>query len=409
MADLDPERILALLRDPNVDSEQVAAEAGVPRAEAARAALLLVTLAKARPEEVAALPPSLASALVRAATAAGRGDLLASLATAGERSLAKDAKRGLHLLRSRGVAVPEPERAPPPAPAPASEEGFPCYASSIDGHGERAVWVTRNVPGRGIEVGQAVVSDVLGLLELQVGLLGRKEFRSFGRDIADRGRTMGVAQIDPGLARSLVAAARRLNDSSGRRVPEGADAWLARLGPAAPLPDPADLSPALPPEEEERALAASGALHDLPMLRGWIADEDPLREVARKLDEIAASSLYADELQRAEHADRTVAEAVAAFLDEPRRQRLAARLHAVAAHLLALRDPPHAAMAAATARALRAGEPAERIPFARLLVEKAFPSRGPEAPPPGRAPVAPASSPGADPEFAPPPSLAPGR
>jgi hypothetical protein len=405
MTDLDPERILALLRDPNVDSEQVAVAAGVPRAEAARAARILVTLAKARPEEFAGLPPSLAAALVRAATAAGRGDLLAALASAGDRALAKDAKRGLHLLRSRGVAVPEPERAPAPAPAPAPEEALPCYASSIDGHGERAVWVTRNVPGRGIEVGQAVVSDVLGLLELQVGLLGRKEFRSFGRDIAERGRTMGVAEVDPGLARSLVAAARRLNDASGRRVPEGADAWLARLGPAAPLPDPSARLPSLPPDEEQRALAASGALHDLPMLRGWIADEEALREVARRLDEIAASSLYADERQRAEHAERTVAEAVTAYLDEPRRQRLAARLHAVAAHLLALRDAPHAGMAAAAGRALRAGEPAERIPFARLLVEKAFPDRHTEA---SQAPSS-GPSPAADPDPAPPPTPDPGR
>jgi hypothetical protein len=389
MTHWDPDRILALLRDPNVDSEQVAAEAGVPRADAARAARLLVTLGKALPEEIAGLPAPLASALLRAATAACRGDVLAALASAPDRALAKDAKRGLHLLRSRGVAVPEPERVPAPGPAPAAEEAFPCFASSIDGRGERAVWVARNVPGRGIEVGQAVVSDVLGLLELQLGLLGRKEFRSFGRDIAARGRTMGVAEVEPGLARALVGAARRLNDASGRRVPEGADAWLARLGPADPLPDLLARFPPLPPDEEQRALSASGALHELPMLRGWIAEEDALREVAGKLDEIAASKLYADEAQRAEHAGRTVAEAVTAYLDDPRRQRLAARLLAVAAHLQALRDAPHADMAAAAARALRGGEPPERIPFARLLVEKAFPGRhessaaGPDTATPG--------------------------
>jgi hypothetical protein len=379
MTDLDPERLLARLRDPNVDSAQVAAEAGVPRAEAARAARLLVGLAKARAEDVASLPPPLAAALVRAATAAGRGDLLAELASAADRGLAKDAKRGLHLLRSRGVAVPEPERSPAPAPAPPPEEPFPCFASSIDGHGERAVWIARNVPGRGVEVGQAVISDVLGLLELQVGVLGRKEFRTFGRDIGARGSAMGVAEVDPAAARAWVAAARRLNDASGRRVPEGSDAWLARLGPAAPPPEPGARLAPLPPEEERRALAASGELHALPMLRGWLADEDLLRDLARRLDGLAAPPAPGGEPPAADAA-AALAEAVAAWLDEPRRQRLAARLLAVADHLVALADPAHAAMAAAAARALRAGEPGAAIPFARMLVEKAFPGRAPGAP-----------------------------
>jgi len=397
MTDLDPERLLARLRDPNVDSAQVATEAGVPRAEAARAARLLVGLAKARAEEVASLPPPLAAALVRAATAAGRGDLLAELASAADRGLAKDAKRGLHLLRSRGVPVPEPERAPAPAPAPPPEEAFPCFASSIDGHGERAVWIARNVPGRGVEVGQAVVSDVLGLLELQVGVLGRKEFRTFGRDIGARGSAMGVAEVDPAAARAWVAAARRLNDASGRRVPEGADAWLGRLGQPGPPPEPGARVAPPSPEEERRALAASGELHALPMLRGWLADEDLLRDLARKLDGIAASPAPGGERTAADPAAAdpaaaAMAEAVAAWLDGPRRQRLAARLLAVADHLVALADPAHAAMAAAAARALRAGEPGEAIPFARILVEKAFPGRAagasPErpAPPPPPAP-----------------------
>jgi len=371
----DPDQILALLRDPNVESQQLAAATGVSREDAARAARLLVSLPKARPEEVAALPPLLAGALVRAALVGGRGDVLAALAASADRTLAKEAKRGLHLLRSRGVAVPEPARPAAPPPAAAPERPFPCYASSVDGHGERAVWISRSVPGKGIEVGQAVVSDVLGLLELQVALLGRKEFRTFGRDIAERGRAMGVAEVAPALARSLVASARRLNDASGRRVPEGSDAWLARLGPADPPPDPSSLFPALPDEEERGALAASAALHDLPMLRGWLAEEEVLRALAQKLDEIGASPLHLDERQRAEQVERTVADAVIAYFDAPRRQRLASRLFTVAAHLETLGEAARASAAAAAARALRGGETPDRIPFARLLVEKAFPVR----------------------------------
>ena len=56
-----------------------------------------------------------------------------------------------------------------------------------------------------------------------------------------------------------------------------------------------------------------------------------------------------------------------------------ARLLAVAAHLEALGEPAHARRAAAVARGLRAGLPPDRVPFARMLVEKAFPARAEEA------------------------------
>ncbi len=378
----DPDRLLSLLGDPGADRRDVAAAAGSTPEEAAEAARLVAAIATVRPEEVSPLPPALGAAVARAAFSAGRADLLATLAAHPAREIAKEARRGLHLLRSRGVATPEPVRAPP-RPSPELEDPeLPCFASAVDGRGERIVWIARSAPGRGVEVGQAVVSDVLGLLDLQSRLLGRKEFRAFVRDLAEKGSTMAIAEVEPGMARSLVAQARGLNESSGRPLPDGADAWLARLGPAAPPDDPRARFPPLPEEEERAALDGSGVLHELPVLRGWLADEEMLRDLARRLDEIAVSPLYLDERQRAEQAARTVAGAAEAWLDEPRRHRLAARLFATAAHLEALGEPAHARTAAAAARAVAAGVPARRIPFARLLVEKAFPA-GPSAAAPG--------------------------
>ena len=371
----DPDRILALLRDPNVDSQEVADQTGLPRAEAARAARLLVGLAKARPEDIATLPPPLSGALLKAALAGEKVEILAALAASADRNLGKEAKRALHILRARGVAVPEAPRPAPPPPAAPAEEVFPCYASSVDGQGERAVWIARNVPGRGVEVGQAVVSDVQGLLELQLGVLGRKEYRVFGKDIAERGKAMGVGEIDPGVARTLVSEARGRNEASGRAVPEGADAWLARIGPGTPLPDPAAALPALADEEERAAVAASAELHELPMLRGWLADEASLRALATRLDALSADRTVADEADRAARQAAAVAETLEGWFDAPRRALVARRLLSVALHLDATGDRGHAAQAAAAARALAAGTPAREVPFARRMVEKAFPAR----------------------------------
>jgi hypothetical protein len=374
MANVDPEALLQMLRDPNRETQEIAAAAGASREEAARASRLVLGIGKAKPEEVLAVPARLAFAVLRAAAAARRGDFLAVAARHPSKDVAKEAKRALYLLKMRGVTVPELQRqAPPPAPAPL-DSALPCFASALDGQGERAIWIARPVPGKGVEVGQLVISDRKGLLALQVGLLGRKEYRAFGKDLLERHDAMGVAEVDLEQAKSLAAAARKLNEPPGTPPPEGADAWLARLGPASPPSDPAQRFAPLPDDEEQAALEASGKLHGLPLVRGWLADEDALRGLAHKLDEISVSSLYVDERQRSQASLTTFEEAVERYFDATSRALWASRLFTLADHLDRSGDAPHAAQAAAAARALGSSAPAMRIPFARLLFEKAFPS-----------------------------------
>jgi hypothetical protein len=386
MASLDTDRLLEMLRDPNVESRDVAAATGVPREEAARAARLVMGLAKATAEDVLGLPAPLAVALARAAFAGSRVDLLAALAAHPGKDVAKEAKRGLHILKTRGVAVPEPPRPAPPPPAAAPEPPLPCYATVVDGQGERAVWIPRTVPGKGVEIAQAVLSDEQGLLELQLGVIGRKEWRKLLDGLLEKGRPMGLGELDRGRAVALVAAARALNDRSGQRVPEGADLWLGQLGPAEPVAEPPAPGP-LPEAQEREALAASGALLFHPIFATWMADEAFLREVAAKLDEVTVSPLYVDERQRQEQLARTVADAVDRYLDDRRRAALVRRLEAVAGHLAGRGDADRASSAAAAARALAAGAPARTVPFARALVERAFP--GVSAAPPPRDPPPP--------------------
>ncbi|HVO18767.1 MAG TPA: hypothetical protein VMU15_05895 [Anaeromyxobacter sp.] len=381
---LDPDQLLALLRDPHVESQEIAARAGVPREEAGRATRLLMAFPKAKPEEVASLPAPLAAALARAALSASRGDLLAALAAHASKEVAKEAKRCLHLLRTRGVEVPESPRPAPPAPASQpAEPPPPAFASALDGHGERAAWLPRPVPGRGFELGQAILSDERGLLSLQVVPMGRKEWRTFARDIVVRGAALGVTEVPRTVVHAWIAAARATNEHTGQRVPDGADLWLQQLGPAEAAPAPGAGLPPGPAEEERAAVAASGSLHDLPLFRSWLAEEDFLRKVAARLDEVQVSPLYIDERQRGAQLDRVVADAVEEYLDPTRRARLAGRLLAVADHLDALGDRQSARTAAAAARALAAGQPGAAVPFARLLVERAFsrrPASGAEAP-----------------------------
>ncbi len=378
MPNLDPDQLLALLRDPNVESQEIATRAGVPREEAGRATRLLMALPRAKPEEVASLPGPLAMALARAALGAARVDLLSALAGHGEKDVAKDAKRCLHVLKTRGVAVPEVARPAAPAPPPPPAEApLLAMASTVDSHGERVVWLPRAQPGRGIEVAQAVLSDERGLLSLQVGLVGRKEWRAFARGIMERGATVGVIEVPRERVHAWIVEARGRNERTGQRVPDGTDLWLNGLGPVTPAPAPGAGLPALGEEAERDALTASGALHEQALFRSWMADEDFLRKVAARLDEVQVSPLYVDEQQRHAQLDRVLADAVEEYLDPARRERLASRLLAMADHLRECGDAAGARSAQATSRALSTGRPGASIPFARLLVEKAFSRSGP--------------------------------
>jgi hypothetical protein len=371
MNPLDPDKLLALLRDPNVESAQIAEAVGVPREEAGRAARLLLTLGRAKAEEVATLPAPLAAAVLHAAALAGRVDLVAALAAREEKEVSKEAKRQLHKLKLRGVVIPEP---PPQAPAltPPPEAPPVAYGSTFDGHGERAVWLPRNVPGRGLEVAQAVCSDQRGLVELHLGLVGRKEWRAFVKGLLERGAAMGVSELAWGEAHARIAAARAGNERSGQRVPDGADQWLGQLGPPPRPADPAAALPPLDPVAESAALAASAALHEHPLLRGWLAEEPFLREVAAALDEVEKSPLALEAGQKAARRRDLVQAAVERYFTPERRARLASRLVEVAAWFAGAGHAEQAAQAAAAARALAAGVPPGQLPFAARLVEKAF-------------------------------------
>jgi hypothetical protein len=381
MAELDLDALLALLRDPSSESRQIAEAAGSSREEAGRASRLAIGIGRARPEDAATLPGPLAGAVARAALGAQRVDLLLTLAAHPSKEAAKEAKRALHLLKARGLEVPEPPRAAAlPAPLPGlPEPPLRAYASAIDGHGERAVWLPRILGGRGVEIAQAVLSDLRGLVELQIGLVGRREWRVFARGLLDRGQTLGVAELDAGLVVAMIASARALNERAGQHVPAGADAWIGQLGPVPTLPDASDAFPALPEEEEREAVAQSGRIHDLPLLRGWLADEALLRGVAATLDGIAVSPSFTGDAERAAEMARVISDALSSWFDAERTALFAARLFETAAHLDRAGDPSHARLAAAAARALRSGVPPHRIPAARLLLQKAFPAANPGA------------------------------
>ncbi len=380
---LTVDETLALLKDDSLKADSIAEEmecAGCARPEpaqvqAARDMLTVLrteaTDPRATAAEIAALPETLALALVQASGRESRQEVLLQLALGGNKALAKEAKRELQRLKQRGVQVQEmrPQGAAVLKPLPEAEAPS-CYASSIDAYGERAVWWAR-AARQGVEVVQVVTSDVKGILAADALPLSRRSYREFVKRLP-RSTVVTTAEIPKDHARQLIADAESAGTRNGFAPPEGYAGALRLLG-SAPAEAPPSPGASLDLGADELAHQLAGAaLFEDPLFMSWIPEEDALRSFALKVDEIAVSQLYVDARQRQQAFDHASEEAALAYFTPARKLLYAARLLEMA-HVLAQTGRLDAAKTAlAVSRALPEGAPG---PFCRALFAHALQGR----------------------------------
>src|SRR5207253_5835794 len=361
----------------------------------AQSAGLAAEGAAAEPEvarRMSGLPEPLALALVRAAGDAQRQDALVELAGAPQKALAKEAKRELQRLKQRGVQVQEIRprgetvlKPPPEAEAPA------CYASSIDAYGERAVWWSRATRG-GVEVVQAVVSDVKGILAIDALALSRRNFRDFAKRLPRQGGVVTSVEVPKDHARWLIAQAAEEGSRNGFAPPPAYGDALRLLGPAPQeAPPPPGASIEFGPDGELPHRLAGAALFADPLFMAWIPEEDAIRSFALKVDEVAVSRLYIDDAQRKQAFERTADDASAAYFTPQRRARYARRLVEMA-HVLAAESRIDAARAALAVAHDLQGEQGARNAFCRALFTHVVEGRWQK--PAEQEPAAPPTTPG---------------
>jgi hypothetical protein len=321
-------------------------------------------------------PPQVAEALAR-----GDATALAALSESNDKALAKAARRALHLLRTKGISTPE--LPPPKAMAPAAtlrepEAEAPCLVSSIDGGGERAVWLARAEPQGGILVFEAYVHEINGITQFRVSELTRKSFRNVLRELTAEKRSFTIARFPWRYARAEVEAAERRNKAQGRALPVEYARAKQQLGKAEPLATHPALE--LWPQADEVPVKNMVALHETSECRPWVPDADDLERTAMRLDEVEQSQLLVNAQQKISARQGALARAAReAYADAARVERMRTRLLDTA-YLLAQLGPDRQA----DARAARAvaevfvpgGSPGDH-PFTVRLYEKCFPPSEP--------------------------------
>jgi hypothetical protein len=333
--------------------------------EAARA--LARDVGSATAPAVEALPEALAAAVLEAAVLEGRPALAEALSGSAVKPLAKAAKKALYRLRSRGVAVAEAPRPPPaeaPRAAPAAPEALPALASTLTSAGERALVLARPLKGAGVEVVQAVISDVLGVVKLSVGDKSRGNWRRFVKEGLAQG---GIVELPPHEAAALLAEAAGANLRSRTPFPPDLEVALRHFG-VQPQVEP----PTLPPPEPEDARRAleGDRLHETPELAAWLPPEPEVKRLLQKLDEVMHSPLALSDVQRQEQLQAAVRAVARDFLASEGRQRYALRLWRMADFFERTGRPREAEVARGEARRLHHGldEPFSR--FMERLFEK---------------------------------------
>ena len=211
-----------------------------------------------------------AAEVINAWVKAKQASLPEALVASKSKVHARLAKKALYQLKSSGVAV-EPPKTPMPVLAKPPEEEFLGVLSAIVGTGERAVFFGR--PARaGMDVFQGVISDDLGILQLDRSDSTRSTYRRRIREI-ETDADLKVLLVPFARVLEELAHAYANNGASGTAVSEDTAHALRRLQ-LEPATTPRPPLPAV--EAGDAAFTDATPLHATKEIAQWFPSEAAL-------------------------------------------------------------------------------------------------------------------------------------
>jgi hypothetical protein len=286
----------------------------------------------------------------------------------------KAARRGVNVLKSRGVAIPE--RAPAPRAALQAAETHEAWFRPPDAAGTSAFTLGARGAGGRYRLIDVIIKEGVGLVSVAGMEMSRTQLRETFDGIEQR-FGHGPAPVPIAWARARIAAARAENAVHGKPLPLGLDQHDHLLGtaPASPPSHPADDAGLAWPGRDE-AVARSGTLHAEPELRGWLPEPSAMQELLRALDQEKEALIGADRATTEAKVVAMIERMTDTYFTPDARAKTALRMKDAAISLLARGETARAADLIVAARAAAATDAAalaaSAIPFLRGLFEKAF-------------------------------------
>lgn len=322
-----------------------------------------------------------APALVDAWVKSGNAAAVAEAAERAQGAARKAARRGLNVLKSRGVTVLEASRTSQLSGDKPAEQ-TEAFLLSPDSVGNVLIAITtRSLTSRG-KVVFVYLNDDDGVHRLDVGELSQSQLKD------------ALAKALPGARYKAVSvpvdwARRRIADARARhaqnKIPEPlgfsrAEALLTPV-PADPIAHPFDAEGLeLSIEDATEMVKTSAALHNLPELQGWFPEKSAVDELFAHVGESLANAGHDPTKEPPPEALRgalneQIAAATDRYFTPERRARLVVALKDAALSALPREGEETALQISALAKvAAEAGlitNPPREIPFLRGYFEKA--------------------------------------
>jgi hypothetical protein len=317
-------------------------------------------------ERLAAAPSAAAAAALRDLESAARRD--------GRKAVVKEARRALYRFTQRGIDVPPP---PAPEPTPRRTIASPVegYVSSIDGRGDRLVWIVRPQRGGGLVVLTAVLNEPGGLRDVAIAELPRKTLRRMESDLQARHGLRMIAADGLYCDALLAEGFTRGRDAGTAGIGEY-PTYRMRLLTTEPAPRDPPLAArvlAMTSAEAADAVARGATLLDAPEFRTWPLERAAL---APHLSDIAAareSPLVLSRPQQEERVRAAMLRAVRELFAGASGHAYRRRLEEMAYYLFATQRRELAVIALATAGAVAtASAGGEGIPFFEELTRRSI-------------------------------------
>ncbi len=228
-------------------------------------------------EHCSALQSERAEALVQAWLANKNAAAIQAVADHGEGKARKAARRGLNVLKAKGVAIPEPLR---PASQVGRETAVRAWLLPPDGNGVRVVGLVGHVAGqqRGCI---AFIRDGQGVFKLECSTTTpNKLFGAMKNSVPGLGLEPVAVPVE--WARAKIADCRAVMAQRKTTEPLG---FLSARHLLEPLPAETPEHPfeaegfVFSPEDAKAQAADSGALHHQPEFQSWLPPQNAVQQM----------------------------------------------------------------------------------------------------------------------------------
>ena len=309
----------------------------------------------------------------------GSVDLLHEMAAkTGDNGVKKAIKRSLYRLKQKGVEVEDSRsedlRDSIFQPPSRVSEG---YLSSIDGLGDRLVWLIRPRSTRGLCFFEILVNDREGIREFQGAEITRKMYREYLTRLKEES-PMPIVEAEPSYCQYLIEEGYDLTVQKGYSLPEGYLQWKDEIG----QPGDAIQRPLIYScfgEESVRAdgylLARSGSLFELREFATWTIPPNEIERYNEMVRETNESKLILSPIQKQERIVKIYSDAAEQLFDEERCLLYQKRLEEMAYIIYRQGDEEQARVCFATSLSLKDNNiPLSHNPFLVGLIERSVTS-----------------------------------